>query len=128
MRKLLTLLMLLPFWLMAQTPLPEPPSPPGQTVFYKTMEATYIGLNVADLGLTIYALKNGAQELNPIYRNASHTTMIVTKVVITWGVLWLNRIIYKQNPKAAKITLISMNVLMGLVVANNAAVTIKLNR
>ncbi len=128
--KLFVFLLLFPAWLMAQAPLPDPPSPPttSPTVFYKTMEVTYIGLNAIDLGLTLYALDNGAQEVNPLFKNASPATMIATKVVFTGGVLWLNRIAYKNNPKAAKIKIVGMNELMGLVVTNNATVTINLNR
>jgi uncharacterized protein DUF5658 len=93
---------------------------------YRALEITYAGLNAIDLGTTIYGLKNGAYERNPMLSNTSPFVMSGIKVVSVCGVLWLNRIVYMHNPRAAKIVLIAMNILYSGVVANNIGIIIKL--
>lgn len=96
--------------------------------FYKAMEVTYVGLNAIDLTTTYIGLNNGAVEANPLYRNSNPYLMLGTKMVFTSGFLVLNRLLYKENPKAAKVTIIVASVLTTAVVANNINVVINLNR
>ena len=43
-------------------------------------------LNLIDLFCTLWALRHGAEELNPLMREV--TVMVGYKVVIVWGLLW----------------------------------------
>lgn len=43
-------------------------------------------LNLIDLSCTLWALRRGAVELNPLMREV--TVMVGYKVVIVWGLLW----------------------------------------
>lgn len=43
-------------------------------------------LNLIDLSCTLWALRHGAVELNPLMRSV--TVMMFYKVVIVWGLLW----------------------------------------
>ena len=43
-------------------------------------------LNLLDLFCTLWALRHGAVELNPLMRSV--TVMVCYKVIIVWGLLW----------------------------------------
>lgn len=43
-------------------------------------------LNLIDLSCTLWALRHGAVELNPLMRSV--TVMVGYKVIIVWGLLW----------------------------------------
>ena len=43
-------------------------------------------LNLIDLSCTLWALRHGAVELNPLMREV--TVMVGYKVIIVWGLLW----------------------------------------
>lgn len=43
-------------------------------------------LNLIDLFCTLWALRHGAVELNPLMRSV--TVMVVYKVIIVWALLW----------------------------------------
>lgn len=43
-------------------------------------------LNLIDLSCTLWALRHGAVELNPLMRSVA--VMVCYKVVIVWGLLW----------------------------------------
>ena len=43
-------------------------------------------LNLLDLSCTLWALRRGAVELNPLMRSV--TVMVGYKVIIVWGLLW----------------------------------------
>lgn len=43
-------------------------------------------LNLIDLSCTLWALRHGAVELNPLMRSV--TVMVCYKVIIVWGLLW----------------------------------------
>ena len=47
--------------------------------------AAYV-LNLIDLFCTLWALRHGAVELNPLMREV--TVMVGYKVIIVWGLLW----------------------------------------
>jgi len=118
MKKLIIILLILPIIAQAQ-------NRPDLT--YKVLEVTYIGLNTADYIITLNGLKKGGKELNPIAHKMSPVGMAGLKLTSTASVLLLSRVIYKRNPKAAKITMFAMNIATGLVVSNNIKVVINLN-
>ena len=118
MKQLITILLIaIPAYVQAQKP----------DVTYKLLEASYITLNLVDLGTTVYGLSNGAVEGNPILGSSNIGTIAAVKGVTVVGTVILGRLAYKNNPKAAKITMIALNVLSGVVVANNVSICIKLN-
>lgn len=55
---------------------------------YKRAHAAVIAyaLNLIDLFCTLWALRHGAVELNPLMRSVP--VMVGYKVVIVWGLLW----------------------------------------
>lgn len=55
---------------------------------YKKAHAAVIAyvLNLIDLSCTLWALRHGAAELNPLMREV--TVMVSYKVIIVWGLLW----------------------------------------
>ena len=67
-------------------------------------------LNLIDLSCTLWALRHGAVELNPLMR--SGTVMVVYKVVIVGALLrWLSR----QRERAARYALYVATVVYGVV-------------
>ena len=118
MKKLTLLLVLLPYLAISQVKI---------DVTYRVLEASYITLNVADYVLTVHGLNNGAYEMNPIAEKMNPYSMAGLKLASTATVLILGRVAYKHNPKAAKITMLAMNVITGLVVTNNIKVILKIN-
>lgn len=50
------------------------------------MAITVIALNWLDLACTLWALRRGAVELNPLMREV--TVMVGYKVIIVWALLW----------------------------------------
>lgn len=57
-------------------------------------------LNLIDLSCTLWALRHGAVELNPLMREV--TVMVGYKVIIMWGLLWW---LSRQRDKAARYAL-----------------------
>lgn len=57
-------------------------------------------LNLIDLSCTLWALRHGAVELNPLMRNV--TVMVGYKVIIVWGLLWW---LSRQRERAARYAL-----------------------
>lgn len=57
-------------------------------------------LNLIDLSCTLWALRHGAVELNPLMREV--TVMVGYKVVIVWGLLWW---LSTQRKRAARYAL-----------------------
>lgn len=55
---------------------------------YKRAHAAVIAytLNLLDLSCTLWALRHGAVELNPLMREVM--VMVCYKVIIVWGLLW----------------------------------------
>lgn len=55
---------------------------------YKRAHAAVIAyaLNMIDLFCTLWALRHGAVEMNPLMRSV--TVMVSYKVIIVWGLLW----------------------------------------
>lgn len=50
------------------------------------MSVIAYALNLIDLSCTLWALRHGAVELNPLMREV--TVMVGYKVIIVWGLLW----------------------------------------
>lgn len=57
-------------------------------------------LNLIDLSCTLWALRRGAVELNPLMREV--TVMVGYKVIIVWGLLWW---LSRQRERAARYAL-----------------------
>lgn len=67
-------------------------------------------LNLLDLFCTLWALRHGAVELNPLMRSV--TVMVGYKVIIVWALLrWLSR----QRERAARYALYVATVVYGAV-------------
>ena len=69
---------------------------------YKRAHAAVIAyaLNLIDLSCTLWALRHGAVELNPLMRSV--TVMMFYKVVIVWALLWW---LSRQRERAARYAL-----------------------
>lgn len=57
-------------------------------------------LNLLDLFCTLWALRHGAVELNPLMRSV--TVMVVYKVIVVWALLWW---LSRQRERAARYAL-----------------------
>lgn len=67
-------------------------------------------LNLIDLSCTLWALRHGAVELNPLMRNV--TVMVGYKVIIVWVLLWW---LSRQRERAARYALYVAAVVYGAV-------------
>lgn len=67
-------------------------------------------LNLIDLSCTLWALRHGAVELNPLMREV--TVMVGYKVIIVWGLLWW---LSRQRERAARYALYVAAVVYGAV-------------
>ncbi len=98
--------------------------------FYIGLEANYVLLNAADMVTTFYGLAHGAQEANPIANRfiKNRPVTLALKTTFTIGTLWGLRQVRKESRVAATVSLGVLNVLYGLVVANNIRVVVGLNK
>jgi hypothetical protein len=67
-------------------------------------------LNLIDLFCTLWALRHGAVELNPLMRSV--TVMVGYKVIIVWALLWW---LSRQRERAARYALYVAAVAYGAV-------------
>lgn len=67
-------------------------------------------LNLIDLFCTLWALRRGAVELNPLMRSVA--VMVGYKVIIVWALLWW---LSRQRDKAARYALYVAAVVYGAV-------------
>lgn len=67
-------------------------------------------LNLLDLSCTLWALRHGAVELNPMMREV--TVMVGYKVIIVWGLLWW---LSTRRERAARLALYVAAVVYGAV-------------
>lgn len=67
-------------------------------------------LNLVDLFCTLWALRHGAVELNPLMRSV--TVMVGYKVVIVWALLWW---LSRQRERSARYALYAAAVVYGAV-------------
>lgn len=67
-------------------------------------------LNLIDLFCTLWALRHGAVELNPLMRSV--TVMVGYKVIIVWALLWW---LSRQRERAARYALYVAAVVYGAV-------------
>lgn len=67
-------------------------------------------LNLIDLSCTLWALRHGAVELNPLMREV--TVMVGYKVIIVWTLLWW---LSRQRERAARYALYVAAVVYGAV-------------
>lgn len=79
---------------------------------YKRVHAAVIAymLNLIDLSCTLWALRHGAVELNPLMREV--TVMVCYKVIIVWGLLWW---LSTRRERAARYALYVATVVYGAV-------------
>nr|DAG85029.1 MAG TPA: hypothetical protein [Caudoviricetes sp.] len=79
---------------------------------YKRAHAAVIAyaLNLIDLFCTLWALRHGAVELNPLMRSV--TVMVGYKVIIVWTLLWW---LSRQRERAARYALYVAAVVYGAV-------------
>jgi len=104
-----------------------PANPPGDWL-YTALELNYVFLNAADLLITFEGLKRGAREANPVARLFIHNKPLALAVKggVTAGVLFGLAYVKKHDAKAAYISLGLLNVIYGVVVANNVSVQLRL--
>ncbi|TDI94386.1 MAG: hypothetical protein E2O76_01710 [Caldithrix sp.] len=97
---------------------------------YKSLAVNYVALNTLDLITTFYSLDRGAKEANPIARAfiKNRPLAILIKGGVTGGVLFALAQVKKENKKAAQITLGVLNIMYGLVLRNNIAVILTLEK
>ncbi len=112
----------------------EPESPRNKAArtgewIYRGLEINYALLNAADLATTIYGLRRGAREVNPVARVFVRNTpaAIAVKGGFTFGVLWALRKAKESNRTAAFATLGALNLIYGVIVRNNIGVAVKLD-
>lgn len=67
-------------------------------------------LNLIDLSCTLWALRHGAVELNPLMREV--TVMVGYKVIVVWALLWW---LSRQRERAARYALYVAAVVYGAV-------------
>lgn len=72
-------------------------------------------LNLLDLFCTLWALRHGAVELNPLMREV--TVMVGYKVIIVWALLWW---LSRQRERAARYALFLAVALYGAVDLHHA--------
>ena len=97
----------------------------AQTPAYKALEVSFVSLNVADFITTDYGLRHGAIEANPLFKsNQNRMLMATVKLASTSTVLLLGRKLYKQNKKAATVTMVTMNIFAAIVLTNNVSICI----
>lgn len=95
---------------------------------YHSLEASYIGLNAMDLVTTYKVLHQGGVELNPIMKPfINHPQQaIAVKSIYCFTFLALNRMVAKDHPKIAMISLLSLNLGMGYVVNRNYQIYLRI--
>lgn len=81
------------------------------------LKVTYVGLNILDTYTTVRGLEQGGRELNPLMTDQRR--MVFLKGSITMANMYLISEMEKTHPKAAKITLIGINVIYIGVIINN---------
>jgi len=97
-------------------------------VAYRSLEATYVALNAADVVTTYRAINRGGYEENPLLRPiiSRPAVFIPVKGLMTLGSLALLRRIGRDSPKAALVYLSILNIGMGAVVYHNYRVTLRI--
>ena len=89
-----------------------------------------MGLHTLDIVSTLNGIKNAnIQESNPTMKGivTRPVLFIATKTAFATGsILLLDRFVYKENPRKAKILLAAANIGMTYVVTNNIALTVRM--
>ena len=95
---------------------------------YNGLEASYIGLNIADYITTRQAMEKGAWEANPIMRPfvKNKPAFASIKAGATLTTLYLYRKVKKEKPKVAFGLLLALNIFYGHIVNNNYQVKLQL--
>lgn len=118
-----------PVWASKENPLALPraehvvmsPAEDGGSRSLKVLYGTYAALQVLDVTTTLAALRNGADEANPIVRavGTDSTQLLVVKAGTAAAAIALNRVLGKKNKKAAIVAMIALNGVTAAVVAHN---------
>lgn len=85
----------------------------------KILYVSYAALQAADMYSTVVARRRGAFEANPLM-NTGFAGALGLKSAMTLSSICAMRVIEKKNKKAAIITMIALNSVSAIVVANNA--------
>lgn len=94
---------------------------------YHALEASYIGLQAADVITTYKGIRLGAYEQNPAANYMlKHDLLIPGKILASTAFLYSCRRIRKENPKLAMIYLIGGNLVYGAVVTRNYQICVRL--
>jgi hypothetical protein len=84
----------------------------------KALFGPYVVLHGLDMYSTIAARNRGAREVNPVM-NVGYTQAIVMKTLMTAATIASVKAIEKKNKRAAIATMITINAVSAIVVANN---------
>ena len=97
---------------------------------YNGLEASYIGLNIADYITTRQAMEKGAWEANPIMRPfvKNKPAFASIKAGATLTTLYLSRKVKKEKPKVAFGLLIIGNLVYGYLANHNYKVNLQLSK
>lgn len=98
MKRILLILILLPCILCAD--------------LYKIQKLTYVGLQLSDTVTTLYGINHGAIEKNGTANDIidfSPILFVGTKVVYTYGSLWVFDKLYDRSPILANLSLFILN-------------------
>ena len=97
---------------------------PHRPAVLPTLYASFVSLQAYDVYSTRRGLSQGAIEANPLMQGVVGSTpgFIAMKAVTTGASIFIAERLWKTNRKAAIITMIVANGVMGAVAANNARV------
>jgi len=97
---------------------------PSRPTALLPLYASFIGLQVADIGTTLHALGNGAVEANPALGGiaGNPAALVATKAGMTAATLYLNERLWKKHRVAALALMIALNAGYAAIVAHNASV------
>lgn len=94
--------------------------PPASMTGMLVTHATLQGLDVVT---TLRGLDAGRREVNPLLKSGNSALIIGSKVAVTTASILLAKKLWKDNPKAAMVTMVAMNVGLSMVVAQNTDLT-----
>lgn len=99
-----------------------------KNIAYHSLEVSYIALNTADLITTYQLIEAGGYEANPLQAKVIHNKPLAIgiKTISTGLILGSCRIIRRDRPKVAFISLLALNIGYAFIVTHNYQLTIKL--
>lgn len=96
---------------------------------FNGLKYCYIGLNIVDVGLTLYNVSHGAKEVGPIGRFVikNKPVALALKGVVVFGTVRVLDSWYQENKYVSTGVLLGLNLLYGSVVYDNFQVAIQLS-